>query len=746
MKTKKMQLKLLTVCVFLAQQTYALEVIQDQDLGQVTGQDGLSLTHEVSKVYIEQANWLDPTGDQNVQRGLGLHQVNVLGVDNNPIVSQLHLDVGATEVGTGIRLAFSVDPFNAEANLNIVEKACSGPTCHAINRNTANISSLGKLGIQTNSPIKMLLQTQAGLFNSKELAYLDFQLQNANISHALGNNKTLLKDFNFNFSGFGYMSVNQHEGIVLSTYNTAEKPGIDSETNIVHLGRVADSTDVAAGRINATNPGINLDLRYVTQQDATSPAVVKNIMRMGASGDITNAKIFMNGNQSNITKFGVNTNGQAYNALTGYESITNTGGLHLGISTDFTNASNSQNAPTKLEIGHTGQGSYAIEFSNLRALTKQQNAYIDFGDIYVNTISGKSLDFLINENLKNTLMQNDHIRKQNLNATENYAFIAVRGMDFQSIASKARFISDNSIAALTGDGGSWGIGIPIYNLNANVALTGTTYDGKQGIAYNVLASTEGYGIDAKTGLPSTTSILLIDGQDGVHGEAVNYYAGLRNIDALIQAEGVIGYEDSGLYIRADDLLIAAQAELAIGQLPGSKYNCTSGSALCGAVVANDSFSKPDDVLTTIALKLDGSGELRIIPGVDPTPADPDSNYLGLKGNFKFKDLTAAQRDDENYVGSYFSLINKDIGENGQVVQSSALTLNSLEGNLGFDTKVKLSADTVTLDSQIDLNHTKDLANPFRTNFAMTTNNTMQNMASIALTGGTMRSTLGITPR
>ena len=118
----------------------------------------------------------------------------------------------------------------------------------------------------------------------------------------------------------------------------------------------------------------------------------------------------------------------------------------------------------------------------------------------------------------------------------------------------------------------------------------------------------------------------------------------------------------------------------------------------------------------------------------------------MKGNFKFKDLTAAQRDDEDYVGSYFSLINKDIGENGQVVQSSALTLNSLEGNLGFNTKVKLSADTVTLDSQIDLNHTKDLATPFRTNFAMTTNNTMQNMASIALTGGTMRSTLGITPR
>ena len=71
-----------------------------------------------------------------------------------------------------------------------------------------------------------------------------------------------------------------------------------------------------------------------------------------------------------------------------------------------------------------------------------------------------------------------------------------------------------------------GIGIPIYNLNANVALSGTKYDGdKNGIAYNVMASTEGYGKDAKTGAPSTTSILLIDG--GVeNGHARNYYAGL----------------------------------------------------------------------------------------------------------------------------------------------------------------------------------------------------------------------------
>ena len=342
-----MQLKLLTACMVLAQQGYALEVMQDQDLGDVTGQDGITLTHEVSKVTIEQANWFDPTSDVNVQRGLGLHNVQVLGVDNKPIVSQVSLDTGATAQGTGIRLEASIDPFTAQADLNIVQKACTAAGCHAVNRTAAKTSSLGHIGISTKSPLSVLLETKAGLFNSKELAFLNFQLKNATISHRLGAASTSLNDFNFNFSGFGYMYVDEYNGVVLSTYNTAAKPGLNQDTNIIHLGRVQDLTHVDSSRgTTATNPGLNLDLRYTNSQ-----GVEKNIMRMGASGDVTNAKIFMNGNQSKITSFGVDTNGVNYNALTGYEKITDSGGLHLGLSADFTNENNKRYAPTTSEIG-----------------------------------------------------------------------------------------------------------------------------------------------------------------------------------------------------------------------------------------------------------------------------------------------------------------------------------------------------------------------------------------------------------
>ena len=766
MKKRNLQLKLLTVCIFLAQQGHALELINENELSDVTGQDGILITHEVSRVKIEQANWYDPNPATNVQMGLGLHNVQIDGVDNKPIVSQLEFDVGGTPSGAGIRLAASVAPFTATADLMLVKNTCSTNPCQQAANSLRTLGvksnqSLGKLGISTSTPLNFVLQTTSGLFNKYSKASIDFQLQNATISHKLGLNSLILNDFNFNFAGDGYMYIDQDEGLVLSTYN-------ENQNHYVDLKRVTDTTDVAAGRTDATNPGVNIDLRYNTPNNER-----KNIMRLGASGAVTNAKLALNANQTKVANFEVNNmvNGvltketktaAGYNGAGNDPGLVGSGGLHLSLAADFTHASDTNKpgnmAATTLEIGHTGKGSHAIEFSNLRQLTTRsadgalhkKNAYIDFGDIYINTVTTKTLDFIVNENIQKTLAVTSPILKQTLTTAttpKDVVLIAIRGMDFQSIAAKARIISDNSLQKLNGSGGTWGIGIPIYNLNANVALSAGTYGttNKSGIAYNVMASTEGYGIDSKTGLPSTTSIILIDGQDGVHGEAVNYYAGLRNIDALIQSSGVIGYEDEGISIRADELLIAAKAEVAIGQLPGSKYNCLSGSTKCGSYVSNDSFGKEEDVLTSIAFKLDGSGNLLIIPGVDPTAENPDSNFLSLKGDFQFRPLTAAEKSDSKNLGSYFSLINEDKEANG-TIKTSSINFNRMEGHLGFHSKVRVSQDTVTLDNQVKMNYNNDIATPFKTSFAMSTNGNMQNIATVALTGGTIRSTMGITPR
>ena len=101
--------------------------------------------------------------------------------------------------------------------------------------------------------------------------------------------------------------------------------------------------------------------------------------------------------------------------------------------------------------------------------------------------------------------------------------------------------------------------------------------------------------------------------------------------------------------------------------------------------------------------------------------------------------------EKNNLGSYFSIVNEDMDSTG-ALKTSSINFNRMEGHLGVKGKVRVSADTVTLDNQVKLNYTNNIATPFKTNFAMATNGNMQNIANIALTGGTIRSTMGITPR
>ena len=180
----------------------------------------------------------------------------------------------------------------------------------------------------------------------------------------------------------------------------------------------------------------------------------RNALSAELVAELTQWMTSLNANQDGIKDFGLATK------ASGYESV-GSGGLHLGVRADFTSKDDPSlvagQAPTTLEIGHTGIGSYAIEFSNLTSLVADKNAYIDFGDIYINTIQAKSLDFLVNDKLKATLGLTNNVLTQNLsNQTTggNFALVAIRGMDFQSIARTARFISDNSIAEIASNNNS----------------------------------------------------------------------------------------------------------------------------------------------------------------------------------------------------------------------------------------------------------------------------------------------------
>ncbi|ATO19734.1 hypothetical protein BS636_08735 [Acinetobacter sp. LoGeW2-3] len=818
------KIKLLTACIFLVQQSHALEQIQDNDLGQVTGQDGISITHQVNNglstdnailpaIEIEKLNWYDPNQNKDIKMGLGLHNVKVYAEDQNALETKISFDVGATDAGAGIKLDASVSPFTAKADLKLVKiKDIENDPTSIRTKGTESNQSLGKFSLSTKSPFSVVLRTTAGLFNKNELASIDFNLQDASLKHSLENNSLVFSNFNFNFAGQGYIYIDPKEGIVLTSNN-----GTTDNFIVLESVQIKDSGGDPTG---ANTAGVNFDLRY--QNDNGE---LKNIMRYGISGTVKNARLAVSANQNvsdvaplqtPLSSFNVSnkerterrikmSDNQIKTIITESEIIradtavtdynVGSGGLHLNLSADFTNKTELEGKSfkdkslkaTTLEIGHTGRGSYSVQFQNLRSLTGENAAYIDFGDIYINTLEAGSLSFLINEKLKRTLDQSSNLiiqdvggkNNQNQQINKDVVLIAIRDMDFQSIASKANFIS-NDTSLPTSNSGSWGIGIPIYNLNTNIALSGTKYNNKEAIAYNLIASTQGYGIDKVTGAPSTTSIILIDGEVE-NGHARNYYAGLRNIDAFVQSDGVIAYEQEGIHIDAKNLVIAANAELAIGRLPGTTYSYESNDILVDnnnnpildnngnqqkvikqTTVPLDNFSNRNDVLTNIAFKLDGSGNLFIIPGVNPTTANPDTNFLSLKGDFKFRPL--ANTNDPNILGSYFSLSNIDevevVGQevnnsnanvesptqNFKSIQTSAISLNKMQGHIDFDARIKVKEDKVVLDNQIGFNHNKDIAQPFRTNFAMQVNDKMQNMASIAITGGAMRSTMSITPR
>lgn len=752
---KIIKLNLLTACICIAHQSYALEALNDQVLGKITGQDGISITHEVSRVKVEQVNWVDYSSDGNAPIKLGLHDVEILsGQSHANIKSQIDFDVGVTNPdntsrkGVGIALKASVSPFTATASkiMLICEPNCA----------TGEVSqNLGSLSFSTISPLTVYLATTNGLFNRNDKAHLEFRLQNASIGYGLNGQNLTAQDFNFNFSADGYMYIDPAEGIVLATKSQ------DGKTDhIVSLDRVEDKTNVHNSRVGtATNPGLNIDLRY-----GPSTGVQNNLIRIGASGNLTNAKLMLNSDQTGISQFtqvnrsGGNVTEKAVTASTGY-GFKDAGGLHFGLSADFLHSGVNL---TVFELGHTGTGSYAIEFSNLTRLNVRnsndatatvnaQNAYIDLGDIYINNIRTNSLGFVVNEQIKNILGASAYEQVYNPSSTvnpQNMVLVAVRGMDFQAIARKARFISDNSIADVnTGSttASTWGLGVPIYNLNANMAIYSKTYTNKNnetkaGLGYDLAMSTDGYGVDPKTGTPNTTSIIVIDGAQGNHGEEVNYYAGLRNIDSYIKAKGVIGFEDKEIYIKADSLLVAAKAEVAIGQLPGSLYNCTSEQTICAKkVVPIDNFAKKDDVLVSLALKLDGKGELFIIPGLESINGTPDTNYLSLKANFEFNPLN--NNDDR---GSYISLINTD----GTSTESS-INLNKLQGDIGLESRIHMQKESIVLDNQVKFNRlatASDFGKVFTAELAIAPAGQMQKIADIAIPGGVMRSSFGITPK
>lgn len=108
--------------------------------------------------------------------------------------------------------------------------------------------------------------------------------------------------------------------------------------------------------------------------------------------------------------------------------------------------------------------------------------------------------------------------------------------------------------------------------------------------------------------------------------------------------------------------------------------------------------------------------------------------LTLKGNVNL--LASASNENRNYIHIVDPSTN------------AALGLDKISGNLNLNTNLKLTKDTFVVANQVDLNPSQTPSQVLKANlnFYPTAASTGQQLGQMVITGGTIRSSIGITPR
>jgi hypothetical protein len=570
------------------------------------------------------------------------------------------------------------------------------------------------------------------------------------------------------------MYVDATKGLVLST-----EPGSGTGTSgYFDLNRVCtDAASCATDGLKAWNskPGLNIDFVAKKNSGNINGKTTYNVdntsgmIRVGASGRLKNASLTIRG-----TNGATDTNGailgEAYSAGnstftpdSGSVNIMGSSGIAMRVKADFTNDGSN---PTTLELGHGGDNAYALQFSNFSPLLirKQNNggafnpdaAYFDSGNVYVNLANTKRLALPENSALNaapflagklTTLDDYNQLVHSATGANPNAVVVATRGTEFQALSRQTQFIASPDVYKDTANapvgGGSWGLGLPFYNLNSNLAIYGTTFTGKpygsaavtnaQRLGFALGMTTQGVSADGS----KTTSILLIDGkkygtdldannvrQASSTGDTINYYIGVRNIDMLLKGYGSIGMEDGSLNLNIPDFMFAAAGQVAVGYLPGSQYKTSLGGTAKYAPI--DGFLTTKDVLFGLRLRMAGSVDMTMVPG----GTTAESNFISFDGNL-------------NLTSGAVQIV--------EPVDGSIIGLDNITGKLGFSNQIKIHKDNVDFNTAFTINPNKDAAGVLRIkdfNLYPATGGVpgnAQRLGEMVFTGGKITSQFNITP-
>lgn len=784
-KYKKSSLAVVIAAMSSINLAQALQQMTDSEMGLIDAQDGLYINAEYDSATIGRVFWQDKAGlSNNTETTLGAYFDNVslapTGASHSTDVSHttklhttLNLDIGSSGSATGVALQSNIYFGTLKMDsLKICDSA--GAICG---------DSYGSFAVQSQEDVIFNLNTRDGLFNKNALVDMTLGIKNLNLYFTQKdsggiNNQVIAKDFNFNFTGKGYIYIGDstesnpsyRDALVLETRDAA---------NYIDLNKVDDIN--FAGKSKA---GLNLDFVYKDNSGTSLTTVgAKGVLHLGVSGRATNAGLVFKGVDGRNATPANSILGAAYSAsgtaaTTIDGSVAGSQGLYMRMKADF--AKDQADADTfgaggtgvTLELAHGGTNAYGIEFSNLSPLLIRKTvaaggtplntdrASFDSGDVYINLINSKKVQMPTNTVLNTSRLtvnsvtdfitptaDYSHLVHDSTVANPNALAIAVRDFNFNAVARSSRFIVSNDVtnpADIPSTASTeWGIGLPIYNLQANLVTYGTTVAGNERLGFALGLSTKGSNSDGDalttTDGDKTTSIILIDGAanplDG--NNPSNYYLGLRNIDMLITAYGTLGLENSKINVNMPKLTIAGAMELAAGYLPGSRYRsnfmgCAANEVACYAPV--DSFTKKDDVYLGVKLKLDGSMNLDIVPGADTLAG----NRLSFEGNYDLKGNVT--ESGVEYTTSAIQLVDP--------IDGSILGLDNLTGNIGFNNQIKINKDTVSFSYAFTFNPDQLQDKVFRVrdiNLYPPTGNG-QRLGEMVITGGSLVSNMTIKPR
>lgn len=747
---------------------HALQAMDESALRAVNAQDGLMLDTQYDSLNIDKLYWEDKTG-------VGADDTAVRAYANNIAITGSNLGTtykinAGSDTGTGkAGLDFSI-----ESRYGTVS-ADSFALCDGAGNNCGD--SIGGLTVQSTENAVLHFITKDGLFSPTSLSSAEISLKRVNIfltqlQSAGVQNQLIFKDFNFNFKGQGYMYVDPIKGLVLST-----EPGSGTGTSgYFDLNRVCVLAS-CTGTLDATNskPGLNIDI--VTRSGASdfdiTPSATnqpKGMIRIGASGYLPSGEISIRGTDGRGAA-GDAILGKTYSAsdVAGTANIMGSTGLAMRVQAKFSNANTvpSGQTATTLELGHGGNNAYALSFSNFTPLLVRKQdgggtlntelAYFDSGNVYVNLANTKRMLLPQNTVLNaapflagNLTTANDYSQQIHGSSTANpnSVIIATRGTEFQALSRATSFIASPDVVGAdrpdSANQGTWGLGLPFYNLNSNLAIYGTKFTGtpygaaaavtdSQRLGFALAMSTEGVSADGS----KTTSIMLLDGkkygqtlnaatglrnEDAVNGDPINYYMGIRNIDMLLTGRGSIGMENGNINIDIPQFMLAAAGEVALGYLPGSQYK-THGKGYAPI----DGFLSVKDVLFGLRLRMAGSVDMSMIPGGNTLA----SNYIQFLGNM-------------NLTNGAVQIVD--------AVDGSIIGLDDMSGRIAFNNDIKIHKDSVNFNTQFNINPNKTDTDVLRIKslnlYPSTGSGTVgpaQRLGEMVFTGGRITSQFNITP-